>query len=145
MSKDLEIKLKREIVFEDNSEELYDVMVRYFGTKEEIKRYNDSCDVVATVDTYINSEAKDIPIQVMKDLIQKAEDAGANFIQIDYHCDHEEYEVYGSKITRLDEAEILKIKKKKVLLTKKQNEETITNLQASIDKLVKENLKLGKV
>jgi hypothetical protein len=113
MSKEIEIKLKREVVFEEASDELYDVMEHYFGTKEEIEQYQESCDVIATVDTYTNSDSKDIPIKDMKELIQRAEDAGANFIQIDYHCDHEEYEVYGSKITRLDEEAIIKLEKKK--------------------------------
>jgi len=145
MSVKKEIILKRKVVLEESSEELYNVMVQYFGTKEEIERYNNNYDVHATVDTYTNSDASDIPIEVMKDLIQKAEDAGANFIQIDYHCDHEEYEVYGSKITRLDEPEILKIKKKKALLRKKQNEERIANHQKQINKLLNENLKLDKI
>ena len=86
-----------------------------------------------------------IPIKDMVQLVRGAENSGANFIAIDYHCDHEEYEVYGVKVERLNEPEIIDLNKKKALLTKKQNEQRIVNLQASIDKLVKENLKLDKI
>tara|TARA_R110000851_G_scaffold152826_3_gene294629 strand:- start:12 stop:359 length:348 start_codon:yes stop_codon:yes gene_type:complete len=108
----MEINLKRKIVFEQSSEELYDAFNRKFLNKEEIESDNEHYNVYTDSDT--DSDARDISIEDMKELIQKAEDAGANFIQIDYHCDHSEYNIYGSLITRATDEEVNEQKRKEV-------------------------------
>ena len=133
----LEIKLKREIVFEESSRELYSVYIEEFATKKEFKKWEDDYDGDAEVDGYINSEASDIPIKEMKDLIQKAEDAGANFISIDYHCDHVEYDIYGSKITRISDGDVLKEKEKKAISEGLKKKAKIKNLEEQIAELKK--------
>jgi len=74
----------------------------------------------------------------MKVLIQKAEDAGANYIQIDYHCDHEEYEVYGSLLTRASQVEKEKIEQKERISKKLKVLGRIRGLEAEIGKLKRE-------
>tara|TARA_R110000772_G_scaffold17946_3_gene50000 strand:+ start:147050 stop:147454 length:405 start_codon:yes stop_codon:yes gene_type:complete len=132
----MEIKLKRKVVFEESSEELWGAYPWFqFLTKGEIKRYNDDCDVDVIIDSETNGESKDIPIEDLKALIQKAEDAGANFIQIDYHCDHEEYDVYGSLVTRATEGELQELVTKENEQKEKEKQARIKHLQEEIEQL----------
>ena len=135
MDDNLEIKLKREIVFEGNSEELYGIFADRFSTKEERDKYEYEIDAYTDNDT--DSEARDIPIEDMKALIQKAEDAGANFISIDYHCDHEEYDIYGSKISRISDIDVIKEKKKQAIAEALKKKDKIRNLEDQIAELKK--------
>jgi hypothetical protein len=132
-----EIVLKREVVFQKSSGELWGVYPWLDLLKEEDKNawQDDKLDLNIYTDSYTHADSKDIPIKEMKKLIVEAENAGANYIQIDYHCDHEEYDIYGSKITLpepLEEEKILnkiRISKKMALAGK------IRNLQAQIKEL----------
>jgi hypothetical protein len=45
-------------------------------------------------DRYSN-EVSAIPLKDIRELLDKAEKRGANFVKIFYHGDHREYEVYG--------------------------------------------------
>lgn len=134
-----EIWLKRKVVFEGRSEELYGTYpFHQFLTKAEIDRDSKHCDIDVYPDSYTDAEAKDISIEAMKVLIQKAEDAGANYIQIDYHCDHEEYEVYGSLLTRASQVEKEKIEQKERISKKLKVLGRIRGLEAEIGKLKRE-------
>ena len=134
-----EIILKRKVVFEGNSGELYGTYpFRKFLTKEEIERDDEHCDVDVYTDSYTDADSKDILIEDMKALIKKAEDAGANYIQIDYHCDHEEYEIYGSLITRATEDEINEKKRKEAVSEKMKICEQIRGLEAKLEELKKQ-------
>ena len=131
----MEVRLKRKIVFEDTSEELWGVYpYRKLITKKELSTYeNDGGDVYTSSDT--DSEARDIPIEDMKALIQKAEDAGANFIQIDWHCDHDEYNIYGSLITRATDEENADYEEAQVIKKQLEKEREIKQLEAKLLKL----------
>jgi hypothetical protein len=101
MEDDLEIKVKRKLVFAGEASEIDFRKYDYFSTKEEKKKF----EYIRTVDIdegedESNLMSYEIEIGLMKKMIQEAEDKGANFVSIDYHCDHIGYEVYGLKITR---------------------------------------------
>jgi len=135
----MEIILNRKVVFEEQSKELWGAYPWYkFLTKDEIKRYeNDDEGIDVYPDSYTNAESKDIPIEWMKKLIEKAEKAGANYIQIDYHCDHEEYDIYGSLITRKSDEEVEKYKKDKSVSEKMKVLGYIRALEVELEKLKK--------
>jgi hypothetical protein len=135
MGRHLEIKLKRKVVFQESSEQLYDAFAMQFATIKEMTKHQG--DVDCDVDKWTDSEAGDIPIESMKALIQKAEDAGANFIQIDWHCDHEEYDVYGSKITRVDEEGLKRIAEKEATRLDLVRLNEIKTLKKRLEKLEK--------
>jgi len=137
----MEIILNRKVVFEGQSEELYGSYPwRKFLTKKEIERDDEECDVDVYTDSYTDSDSKDIPIEDIKALIQKAEDAGANYIQIDYHCDHEEYEIYGSHISRKTKKEVDKYNKVKSVSEKMKKMGKIRALEAELKNLKNEVL-----
>tara|TARA_R110000796_G_scaffold248124_1_gene374528 strand:- start:7943 stop:8353 length:411 start_codon:yes stop_codon:yes gene_type:complete len=133
----MEVILNREVVFNESSSELWgDLPWHQFLTRKEILRSDRArcgIDVYASSDT--DSEAGDIPIEDMKALIQKAENAGANYIQIDWHCDHEEYDVYGSRISRKSKEELDKYKKNKSDSKKLEKIARIETLEAEIKRL----------
>lgn len=138
-----EIILKRKVVFQGNSEELYGAYpFRKLLTKKEFERYNEYCDISVYTDSYTDANSRDISIEDMKALIKKAEDAGANYIQIDYHCDHEEYDIYGSLITRPTKEEDEEIKRVKRVGEKMKISGRIRNLEAQIEELKKQNEKI---
>ena len=143
MKEEIEIKIKTDLVFEGNSEYLPSIMEQEFVTKDELKRYGEYI-TVNDVDCTFYGDSEAIRIKEMRELLDEAEEAGANFVSIDYHCDHYEYEVYGHKVTRLEPEEVLDIKKQKIAIKKKKNEERIADLQATIDRIINENLKLDK-
>ena len=129
----MEIVLKRKVVFKESSKELWGPLPWYkLLTKKEISRDRKEGDVDVYTDSNTNSDAIDIPIEDMKALIQKAEDAGANYIQIDYHCDHEEYDIYGSLITRPTEEEVAKRVSEEKKIFEKQKQDAIKRLQYQI-------------
>lgn len=142
--KEKELVLKREVVFEESTEELWgSYPYLQFLTAEEFKAWkNDKLDINISTDTYTNAESKDIPIQWMKLMIEKAERAGANFIQIDYHCDHEEYDVYGSKLTLPTPEDEAKRKEKERKKKEAQIDSQIKRLQEQMDRLKRNKARL---
>lgn len=138
--KEKEIILKRKVVFEQSSEELWGPYPwMQFLNIEEFKAWQkDKLDLHIYTDSYTDAESKDIPIVIMKALIKKAEDAGANYIQIDYHCDHEEYDIYGSQITRATEDEVEEQKRKERVSEKMKISGAIRGLEAKIKELKKQ-------
>lgn len=129
------IKLKREIVFEQSSDELYSKHLEAFATEEELEVWREDYELDVVIDIDTDSEAEDIPIEEMKALIQRAEDAGANFISIDYHCDHIEYDIYGSKISRLSGSDSKKIDDAKKLKKEDEKQRKIDYLRRELAKL----------
>lgn len=132
---ELEIKVKKKLVFEESSEYLPDLEARYFATKEEIDKTEHIS--IKTLDKTFY-DACEIPLIEMKNLVAKAEAAGANFISIDYHGDHNEYDVYGYTIERLSQAEIDADIAKKKEVEKKGKEGRIKLLEERLVKLKSE-------
>jgi len=55
--------------------------------------------------SYNDYYATPMPIDALKAHIDKVEEKGANFISIDWHCDHREYEITGLTIERETKSE----------------------------------------
>lgn len=47
-----------------------------------------------------------IKIDVLRKIFTNIENSGCNYVCIDYHCDHEEYEFYGADVHAATEEEI---------------------------------------
>lgn len=99
MIEDLEVKVTREIVFEESTDHLDSLKTDMFATKEEkeTSEYQYTTDI-DNGEVYL--EATEVEISVMRKLLDKAEKAGGNFVSIDFHGDHGEYDVYGLKLER---------------------------------------------
>lgn len=131
---DLEIKVKSKTVFRESSDELKYLEAEAIATKEELKTYEYVCLEFSDNNVY-QSDAGIIPIQKIKELIDKAEASGANFVAIDYHCDHVEYDVYGYHVERMTQEEIDALEVKKAEKKKTINEAKIKQLEEEIEKL----------
>jgi len=97
----IEIKVNKEEVYYNSTEELTFLKTQQFATREELDTEKD----VYTKDILkgkFNGEpiSLEIPIEYLEGVVQKVKEAGANFISIDFHGDHVEYDIYGYKITR---------------------------------------------
>ena len=76
-------------------------------------------------DTYINiewiekggpkwgSEGYPIRIDRVLQILQEMKDKGATHVEMEYHCDHISYPIYGYRITHADQADIDELERKK--------------------------------
>lgn len=134
MIEDLEIKLYREIVFKDSTEQLSDIITRDFVTEEEL--INSEYQFTTNIDKGdIYLDATEIPISVIREKLIKAEQAGANYISIDFHSDHGEYDIYGLKISRAKVYVIEKENEKQLAKAEKIKNARIIALEKELKKL----------
>jgi len=87
--------------------------------------------------SYDDYYATPIPIGVMKAHIDKVEKKGANFVSIDWHCDHGEYEIHGLKLKR-------ETKDEKERAIEKQNEINLSTKKIELKRLEGEIVRLKK-
>ena len=136
MEEELEIKVNRELVFEESSHELLDLKSFMFSTSEE----REKAEYIYLTDIdkgEIYLEAIEIPISDLREMLDKAEDAGANFVSIDYHCDHMEYDVYGLKIERASTEDVKVDKEKEEANAELVKQEEIERLEKKLGELKK--------
>ena len=95
---EFKVSIKGNIVYEKSSDYLPDLEEQHFATEEERELFS-YIYVDYVDDLYLPSTP--IPIGVIKKMIEEAEEAGANFVTIDSHSDHDEYEVCGYKFERV--------------------------------------------
>ena len=141
-NENLEIKVNRKQVFRESTDDLNHLKVACFATKEEIK--NTEFIHVKILDTDIDSEdysyasySYDVKISEIKNLIEKAEQAGANFIAIDYHGGSE-YDIYGFNLERVSPEELEAFENEKVKREKAQKANRIARLEERLKKLKEE-------
>jgi hypothetical protein len=133
------IRLKRENVYTESSMDLYSLdKFKRFMTQEEIDRYEQDGDVDIELVPEDYGDAEDIPIELLKEMIEKAEKAGANYIQVDWHCDHGEYDIYGYNITRFTKEQEEAREKVERVGEKMKISGKIRNLEAQIEELKKQ-------
>ena len=102
---ELEIKVKAKKVFKKSSDHLPSLETEKFATKEELEN-NEYVSLSFEGNEVYQTESRIIPIEAIKQLIEEAEASGANFVAIDFHCDHQEYDVYGYLVEKMTEREI---------------------------------------
>lgn len=141
MCKDVNIVYEMELLSKDYSDDLNYLTSFELATKEEYlgdnSIYCDEQDEVRNPNFHLDAEP--IPITKIKDMIKDAESVGANFVSIDWHCDHREYEVFALKLTRLTDEElkakaIIKVETEKTITLKKikEYEEIILKLKRDL-------------
>lgn len=131
---ELEIKVKAKKVFNKSSDHLPSLETEKFATKEELEN-NEYVSLSFEGNEVYQTEARIIPIEAIKQLIEEAEASGANFVAIDFHCDHKEYDVYGYLVEKMTEAEIAVVEAIKIKKNKKFKEQQIKLLEEKIQKL----------
>jgi hypothetical protein len=131
---ELEIKVKAKKVFSKSSDYLPSLETAMFATKEELET-NEYVSLSFQGNEVYQSEAQIIPISAIKQLIEEAEASGANFVTIDFHVDHLEYDVYGFLVEKMTDAEIKVIEALKTKKEKDAKEQEIKRLEEKIQKL----------
>jgi hypothetical protein len=138
-----EIRYIQEIVYKKSTEDDNYLMCNVLATEAEKELEKDDIYMYARKvnegdDSYVDSYAEPIPIEVMKKHIEDSEAKGANFIVVDWHSDHSEYDIYGLKIRRESEDENAIARKKRKDHTKAVKLVEIKRLQGVIENLKKE-------
>lgn len=131
---ELEIRVKAKKIFKKSSNYLPDMETAMFASKEELET-NEYVSLSFEGDEVYPPESKIIPIEAIKKLIEEAEASGANFVTIDYHTDHIEYDVYGFLVERMTETEIQIIESAKAKKGKESKEQQIKYLEEKIKKI----------
>jgi hypothetical protein len=134
---ELKIKVKAKKVFSKSSDYLPSLETAMFATKEELET-NEHVYLSFQGNEVYQSEAQIIPISAIKQLIEEAEASGANFVTIDFHVDHLEYDVYGFLVEKMTDAEIKVIEALKAKKEKEFKEQQIKRLEEKIQKLKEE-------
>lgn len=129
MEEELEISITNEHQFSESTEQLSHILSNEFSTQNEKDNYEYiRTNTIEKNDCRV-SEASPISIKALRELLQRAEDNGSTHVSIDYHCDHDEYDVYGFKILRATEADINLFNEMEKLKTDTAKEKRIKKLQ----------------
>lgn len=132
MMDEFKLSVKGNKVYEKTSDYLPDLEEQHFATKEERELFS-YLYVEYVDDIYVSSTP--IPIEVMKTMIEEAEAAGANFVTIDYHSDHDEYEVTGYKFERASDEDNSALELERRLADEEAKNKRIKELEEELEKL----------
>ena len=134
---ELEIKVKGKQIFKKSSDHLPSLGTAMFATKEDLEN-NEYVSLSFEGNDVYQTDSHIIPIEAIKQLIEEAEASGANFVAIDYHCDHIEYDVYGFLVEKMTDTEIQIVEAIKAKKEKDAKEQEIKRLEEKIQKLKEE-------
>ena len=118
---EIQIRLTKEFIAEvEDSEIDFDLQREFAGEVDS--------------DTYVNiewiekggpqwgSEGYPIRIDRVMQTLQEMKDKGATHVEMEYHCDHISYPIYGYRITHADQADIDELEQKKTQAEKLEAE-----------------------
>jgi len=125
------VNVKAEKVIDISSEYLVELERNYLATTEELSK-DEYVNIKFNGDDVYASDSQIIPIVELKKLIEKVENAGANFIAIDFHTDHLEYDILGYRISRMTDNEVQVVKQMKLLEKEKSKLFKIQELENQI-------------
>jgi len=84
---------------------------------------------------YLQRDGGMVSIERLRKVLDEFESKGANYVNIDYHCDHNEVEVTGVVYRTSTEEEIKDFKNAQEEKKEKQKADAIAKLQAEIDRI----------
>jgi predicted metallo-beta-lactamase superfamily hydrolase len=93
--------------------------------------YDTHDDIVTIENGQFASDSYPIEIDKMIEILQSIKEKGANYVELNYHCDHIGYEVFGFDIRTSTPEEIAIYTDKK--LSKKAKEDRINELLKEIN------------
>ena len=134
MEDDLEIKVTREIVTQESSDDLGFLKVKMFATKEEMK--SSDCQFITNIDEgEVYLEATEISIDAIEGIISRARENGANFVSIDFHGDHDEYDIYGLNIERASSEIVNEKRESEMIIEDAKKKARVLELEEELRKL----------
>ena len=93
---------------------------------------NDSYEVIQEVN-YLDGGM--VSIENMRKALDEFEKQGANYVNVDFHCDHNEVEVTGVIFRKSTQEEIDAYIKEELAQKEAKKEKEIARLQAEIDRI----------
>ena len=93
---------------------------------------NDSYEVIQEVN-YLDGGM--VSIENMRKALDEFEKQGANYVNVDFHCDHNEVEVTGVIFRKSSQEEVDNYTKEKLDQKDAQKTKEIARLQAEIDRI----------
>ena len=119
-----------EVLFSPN---LMEELRNEFLTEEEQEQ---ECDIdVKTLQYEYYADSSSVNIDKIMSQLNKLKESGCSHVSIDFHCDHDEYELYGYSLERESEQERtarIELEEEK---KRKKKEQEIANLEAKLNKL----------
>lgn len=135
-----ELGLKVNVVGEYNSDELHNLLLRDFLTKAELDSYE--YVNINMVDNELNGnlylDGRPISIINLKKTIERIENDGGNYVMLEYHDDHDEYEFTGLNISRVDEEYLNRAKEMEEAAETVKKLKQIEELEKLIEKIKSE-------
>jgi hypothetical protein len=127
---------------EENSEHLIsELEVDILGKERVDAAYEKSGPNMISKGNYENYPIK---IDELRKILTNIENSGCNYVSIDYHCDHEEYEFYGADVHAATEEEIREENDKEKNKSLIAAETYLKNLDKKREELIKEIEELKK-
>jgi hypothetical protein len=125
---DINNTVKLTLVKKYCTEELRDSMSgKVFG-----EDFPDFCQIIG----YSDCPSFPINIAHLESILKGFKEAGANFVSIYYHEDHNEYELEGINVQRLTQGDIDRINRKKDEAKRKTTNDRIASLEAELERLI---------
>jgi hypothetical protein len=121
---------------EENSEHLIsELEVDILGQERVDAAYEKYAPNMIGKGNYVNYPIK---IDELRKILTVIEKSGCNYVSIDYHCDHEEYEFYGADVHAATEEEIKEENDKERNKSLASAETYLKNLDKKREELIKE-------
>ncbi len=132
---DLEIKITREHYISESTEQLSNLLTEEFATSDEVKSHEYVYTSPIDKNECRLTDTSMISIEALKKIINKIEATGATHVAIDYHCDHDEYDIYGFKVERASEETIRVWNEMEELKANRQKTDEIAKLEKKLESL----------
>ena len=110
--KEIQLKLTKEFIAEVEDGELDFDLQREFVGELDSDTYVD-IEWIEKGGPKWGSEGYPVRIDRIMQILQEMKDKGATHVEMEYHCDHISYPIYGYRITHADQADIDEMEQKK--------------------------------
>ena len=109
---EIQIRLVKEFIAEVEDSEIVFDLQREFAGEVDSDTYID-IEWIGKGGPKWGSEGYPIRIDRVLQILQEMKDKGATHVEMEYHCDHISYPIYGYRITHADQADIDELEQKK--------------------------------
>lgn len=110
--KEIQIRLTKEFIAEVEDGELDFYLQREFVGEVDSDTYVD-IEWIEKGGPKWGSEGYPVRIDRIMEILQEMKDKGATHVEMEYHCDHISYPIYGYRITLADQADVDELEKKR--------------------------------
>jgi hypothetical protein len=118
---EIQIKLTKEFIAKVEDDEIDFDLQREFAGEVDGDTYID-IEWIEKGAPMFGSEGYPIRIDRVLQILQEMKDKGATHVEMEYHCDHISYPIYGYRITHADQTDIDELERKRTQAEKLEAE-----------------------